>query len=107
MPARHRPLELRVAFGQVVRELRIKAGLTQERLAFLARVHRTYVGDLERGEKSPTLDTVDALAAALSREPGELVEAAKRQVGRRSPDKQPKVRARQRVRTTAERPKRD
>lgn len=102
MPARLRRKELREAFGQVVRELRIEAGLTQERLAFLARVHRTYVGDLERGEKSPTLDTVDALATALSKEPGELVEAAARRVGRRPTRKRSTERARQRVRNTPE-----
>ena len=78
MPARHRRLELRDAFGQVVRALRIKAGLSQEQLSFRADVHRTYVGDLERGLKSPTLAVVDRIATALSLSAPRLVELATR-----------------------------
>lgn len=67
---------LRNAFGRVVRELRIRSGLTQEQLSFKAKLHRTYIGDLERGLKSPTLDVVDAIATALGVEAHVLVEAA-------------------------------
>jgi transcriptional regulator with XRE-family HTH domain len=67
---------LRKAFGQAVRALRIQVELTQEGLADEARLHRTYVGDLERGLKSPTLDVIVGLADALDVEPQALVESA-------------------------------
>jgi transcriptional regulator with XRE-family HTH domain len=57
----------------VVRELRIANGHSQEQLSFRAKVHRTYVGDLERGLKSPTLDVIDALARALHVAPPDLM----------------------------------
>lgn len=60
---------LSVAFGQIVRELRVEAGLSQERLSFLSKLSRNYVGQVERGENSPTLDlshpTRRWMAAAL------------------------------------------
>jgi transcriptional regulator with XRE-family HTH domain len=52
-------------FGQKVRELRMQRGLSQEKLAELARVHRTYVGMIERGEKNITLSNIHKLAVAL------------------------------------------
>jgi transcriptional regulator with XRE-family HTH domain len=52
--------------------------MTQERLADLALISRNYVGDVERGVKSPTLATVQRLANALEVEPHVLVRAAER-----------------------------
>jgi transcriptional regulator with XRE-family HTH domain len=63
-------------FGGVVREERLKAQLSQERLAFRAGIHPTYLSRLERGEKSPTLDVVDSLARALHVKPHVLIAAA-------------------------------
>jgi transcriptional regulator with XRE-family HTH domain len=57
--------EITIAFGQVLRELRVAKKLTQEQLADLADFDRTFIGFLERGERSPSLDTVFALATAL------------------------------------------
>lgn len=54
-----------VAFGRVLRRLRLKAGLTQEQLGFEAGIRRTYVSILELGEQQPTLSTILKLAAAL------------------------------------------
>lgn len=88
---------LRAAFGAVIRDLRIDAGMTQERLSFRAKVHRTYIGDLERGLKSPTLDVIDALARALNMEPHELVEQAA-QLRNRPPREWVGLASRQRVR---------
>jgi transcriptional regulator with XRE-family HTH domain len=51
--------------GEVLREAREAAGMTQEQLAFKARVHRTYVSLLERDKKSATVDTQSRVAAAL------------------------------------------
>ena len=45
--------------------LRARIGISQEELAFRCGVHRTYIGALERGEKSPTLNTIEKIAAGL------------------------------------------
>lgn len=52
-------------FGKRVRELRIERGISQERLGELAKVHRTYVGMIERGEKNITLTNIEKFAKAL------------------------------------------
>jgi len=72
------PVPLAAAFGQIVRQARHEAGLTQEELADRAHVHRTYIGDLENARKSPTLDVVEALASALGTPAHELIAAAER-----------------------------
>jgi transcriptional regulator with XRE-family HTH domain len=52
-------------FGEVLRELRKKRGLSQEELAFKSGYHATYVGQLERGKKSPSLRAIMSLATSL------------------------------------------
>ena len=54
------------AFGQRVAELRKKAGFSQEKFAFQCNIDRTYIGTIERGEKSPTLNTIQKIAQALN-----------------------------------------
>jgi transcriptional regulator with XRE-family HTH domain len=49
-----------------LRRIRVKRGLSQERLAFDAGVVRSYVGGLERREENPTVDVLDRLAKTLS-----------------------------------------
>jgi DNA-binding XRE family transcriptional regulator len=49
-----------------LRRVRVKRGLSQERLAFDAGVDRSYLGGLERQEENPTVDVLDRLASALS-----------------------------------------
>lgn len=56
---------LHQAIGRRLRNLRENAGLTQERLAAEAGVHRTFVGKVERGESATTVDTVAVFCAAL------------------------------------------
>ena len=51
--------------GNELRKARLSAGLTQEELAFKADVLRNYVSLLERGEKSPTVQTLLRLCRAL------------------------------------------
>jgi transcriptional regulator with XRE-family HTH domain len=53
------------AFGQRVQELRKERNLSQEQLADLAGVHRTYIGMIERAEKNITLCNIERLAKAL------------------------------------------
>ena len=69
---------LSVGFGQVIRELREEAELSQERLGFLAKLSRVYIGEIERGEKAPTLDAVAALARALGKPAHELIADAEK-----------------------------
>jgi transcriptional regulator with XRE-family HTH domain len=56
-----------------LRESRNGRGLTQEKLAFESGCHPTYIGQLERGKKSPSLRVIMALAAALNTRGSELI----------------------------------
>lgn len=58
--------EVNIAFGKRVSALRKAAGYSQEQFAFKCGVDRTYIGIIERGEKSPTLNTIAKLASALN-----------------------------------------
>ena len=55
-----------IQFGKRVREERTKRGISQERLGELAKVHRMYVGMIERGEKNITLTNIEKFARALN-----------------------------------------
>lgn len=59
-------LTLEAAFGRAVRIARLESGLSQEELANASRLHRTYVSQIERGMKSPSLDSMNRLANALN-----------------------------------------
>lgn len=72
---------LNTAFGRVLCKLRKEIGVSQEDLADRAGLHRTYVSQLERGLKSPSLKAINALAQALGKEPHELVKAAEEGLG--------------------------
>jgi len=60
-------------FGRRLRALRTERGLSQEALADLAGIHRTYVGSVERGERNIALDNIHAFADALGVSPALLV----------------------------------
>jgi transcriptional regulator with XRE-family HTH domain len=60
-------------FGQVLRDARHGRGLSQEQLAFESGYHPTYIGQLERGVKSPSLRAIMRLAAALGTPGSELL----------------------------------
>lgn len=53
------------AFGQALREHRLRKRQSQESLAFDAGLDRTYISLLELGQRSPTLSTISALCKAL------------------------------------------
>jgi len=57
--------DIRILFGQKLRKLRLERGLTQEGLADLADMHFTYVGQIERGLRNPSLINLFRLAKAL------------------------------------------
>lgn len=57
--------ELKVAFGEAVRKYRIARGLSQEKLAELADIRRTYIGDVERGQRNVAIVNMHRIASAL------------------------------------------
>lgn len=57
-----------IKFGKRVKKLRKAKGLSQEELAHLAGLHRTYVGMIERAEKNITLNNIEKIATALDTE---------------------------------------
>lgn len=63
-------------FGLAVRSVRLRRGYSQERLAELSELHRTYVGSVERGERNITLRNAEKLAAALGVSSSELLRLA-------------------------------
>ncbi len=64
------------AFGLAVRTLRQKAQLSQERLADVCGLHRTYIGSVERGERNVGLLNIYVLAGALNTSAAELLRTA-------------------------------
>lgn len=60
--------------GQRIRYYRKKRGLTQEKLAELAELHPTYIGQLERGEKNPSIETIYKISIALQISTVQLLE---------------------------------
>jgi transcriptional regulator with XRE-family HTH domain len=70
------PDERVLAFGKAVRIRREELGLSQEALGFKAKVHRTYVSDVERGARNPTVRVIWKLADALDTTPSALFEGA-------------------------------
>lgn len=73
-------LELKEAFGKVIRELRDQRGLSQQELADYSEVDRTYLSDLERGLYYPTLNTVYKLAEIFKIKPHELIQKVDKEV---------------------------
>lgn len=65
--------EILIKFGNKVREKRLELGLSQEALATRAKVHRTYIGMIERAEKNITLENIEKIAKALDIRVNELL----------------------------------
>lgn len=62
-----------VIVGRNVRRLRIQKGMTQEELAFEAKIDLTYMGGIERGRRNPSLMVMARIANALSVPLGKLL----------------------------------
>jgi len=60
--------------GANVRRCRETEGLSQEELAAMARLHRTYIGSIERGERNVAIRNIVKLARALECSPADLLE---------------------------------
>jgi transcriptional regulator with XRE-family HTH domain len=70
-------LKARQRFASNMREQRLAKGLSQEDLADLCGLHRTYVGSVERGERNISIDNMERLALALEVPLENLVKGAK------------------------------
>jgi transcriptional regulator with XRE-family HTH domain len=68
-----RAKQVSVAFGKVLRDQRTSSGLSQEALALESQVDRTFVSQMERGIRQPTLTTLCRLARTLNVAPSTLV----------------------------------
>ena len=66
-------MSLRIVFAKNLKRLRLEKSLSQEALADLAGLHRTYVGAVERGERNISIDNVERLANALECDVKELL----------------------------------
>ena len=64
---------LRTKLGRAVRRLRREAGYSQESFADKCKLHRTYMGSVERGETNISLDNLERIAKALNLSPGQLL----------------------------------
>jgi two-component system response regulator len=58
-------IDLKILLGMAIKKQRTSLGISQEELAYRATLHRTYVSDLERGVRNPSMDSVEKLAHAL------------------------------------------
>jgi transcriptional regulator with XRE-family HTH domain len=67
---------IRVRFGLAVKYLRLQQELTQEKLAHRAVLHRTYVTDIERGTRNPSIEVIEKLANGLGISLAELFRLA-------------------------------
>lgn len=68
--------ELKTLLGNAIKRKRSALGISQEELAARAGLHRTYVSDVERGARNPSLESVDKLARALELSLPRLLERA-------------------------------
>lgn len=65
MKGRAKSYRINLDLGKRVRKLRKRQGISQEKLAEKAGIHRTYMGKIERGESNPPVHTVNKIARAL------------------------------------------
>lgn len=67
-------MDIRARLGQNIRKLREAKGWSQEDYADRAGIHRTYVSDIERGRRNPTVTVIEKLAKPLEVRPGSLLD---------------------------------
>lgn len=64
--------KIRVRFGKTLRRLRKNQGVSQEAFAAKCDLHRTYISDIERGERNVSLENIEKIAAVLNVQVSEL-----------------------------------
>jgi transcriptional regulator with XRE-family HTH domain len=65
-------------FGRVIKAVRERQGVSQEKLAERAEIDRTYVSMIERGKRQPTLEVANRIADALSMRLSEIIRRAEK-----------------------------
>jgi len=79
-------MDAKEIFGRNVCRERKAAGMSQEHLAFKAGLARSYMSDVERGRRNPTVEVIGRIAAALSVPAGVLVEGIPEMLGAGRPN---------------------
>ena len=69
-------IDLKTLLGMAIKRQRASLGISQEELAHRARLHRTYVSDLEPGARNPSIDSIEKVARALELSVSKLFERA-------------------------------
>ena len=64
--------DIKQRFGKAIRRRRRELDFSQEELAERAELHRTYVSDIERGDRNPSLENIEKLAKALNMKVSDL-----------------------------------
>lgn len=72
--------EIRKAFGEAVKELRLQSDISQEKLAEYAKLDRSYISLVERGINSASVITIFKIAKALDIDPTILIEKTKNHI---------------------------
>jgi transcriptional regulator with XRE-family HTH domain len=73
-------LSIEVIFGKVLRNIREDRKLSQEQLAHLSELDRTYISLLERGKRRPTINTLFDLCKPLGLKPSEFLEEIEKEI---------------------------
>lgn len=58
-------MDIKVLFGSAIKKYRLDKNLSQERLAELGDLHRTYISEVERGDRNVSLVNIDKICEAL------------------------------------------
>lgn len=72
--------ELEKAFGEVLRQLRVEQNFSQEKLAELSHLDRTYISLLERGLRTPTISTLFSISNALNNSPARIIKLVEKNI---------------------------
>lgn len=66
-------MKIQYTLGSEIKRRRICLNLTQEELAYICDLHRTYIGSIERGERNISLQNIVSISKALKCKPSELL----------------------------------
>lgn len=67
-------MDIRQRLAANLRRFRLEKGWSQEEFAHQADIHRTYISDLERAARNPSIEVIDRLAATLKVQAGQLLD---------------------------------
>jgi len=73
-------MELEKILGEELRKIREEKGLSQEELGFKSDYHRTYISQIERGQKSVSLKAVFKISDALEIVPSKLINSVEQRI---------------------------